>query len=330
MDQNLNRLNPQISVVIAAYNTGRYIGRTLESLIRQTFSDFEIIVVNDHSTDNTAKVVKEYQVRDSRIILIDNDHNCGPCISRNRGMDFARGKYIAILDSDDLSAPERLAVQFEFLEMYPEITLVGSQGTRIDENDHITGNINLSTDPAVIKYRLVTENNLIHSSVFFRKNEIISVGGYNKEYQGVEDFGLYSLLLKNNFVILNLPQRLVSYRQRRGSILSSPASRQVALDYIYSLICNNIREYVPIDKKIFARYYHAYLLKEFGAISIADLWLSLRVNRRILIIFLTKEKLTATQKSAVIAVYRLNRRWNIKRYLVGRFRVIKRLFRLNK
>ena len=85
-----------------------------------------------------------------------------------------------------------------------------------------------------------------------------------------------------------------------------------------------------MNEKQFARYYHAYLLKEFKTIPLADLWLSLRVNRRILCVFLNKEKLTTTQRSAVIAVYRQNRKWNIKRYLVSKFRAVKKIFRLNK
>lgn len=323
MDKNLNSQNPQVSVVIAAYNTERYIGRTLESLARQTFNDFEMIVIDDHSTDNTAEVVEKCQERDPRIILISNDQNYGPCISRNRGMTIARGKYIAILDSDDMSEPNRLAVQFEYLETHPEITLVGSQGARIDEDGRSIGDINLSTDPATIKYRLITENNLIHSSVFFRKDEIMSIGGYDKKYQGIEDFDLYSRLLKKNFIILNLQQRLVSYRQRRGSILSSPDSRQLALINVYSLIYSNIREYVPMNEKVFARYYHAYLLKEFKTIPLTDLWLSLFVNRRILKIFLNRENLTPAQRSLILAIYRERRKWNIKRYLVDKFRTLK-------
>lgn len=330
MDQNLTRQNPSISVVIAAYNTGQYIGRTLKSLAQQTFTDFEIIVVNDCSTDNTVAVVKKYQMRDPRIILIDNGQNSGQCISRNRGMSIARGEYIAILDSDDLAMPDRLAVQFEYLETHPEVTLVGSQGARIDENDRIIGDINVPTDPSVIKYRLITENVFIQSGIFFRKKEILSIGGYDEKFQHVEDFDLYSRLLKKSFIILNLPHRLVSYRQRDGSVLSSPASHQVALKNVYSLIYSNIRPYVPMNEKQFARYYHAYLLKEFKTIPLADLWLSLRVNRRILCVFLNKEKLTTTQRSAVIAVYRQNRKWNIKRYLVSKFRAVKKIFRLNK
>ena len=296
MDQNLTRQNPPISVIIPAYNTGQYIGRTLDSLANQTFNNFEIIVIDDNSTDDTVAVVKEHQLNDPRIILINNNQNLGPCISRNRGMEIARGKYVAILDSDDLSEPSRLAIQFKYLEENPKVTLIGSQGIRIDENDRLIGDINLSTDPSIIKYRLITENNLIHSSVFFRKNEIMSIGGYDKKYQGIEDFDLYSRLLKKNFIILNLPQRLVFYRQRKGSILSSSDSRQLALKNVYTLIYGNIQEYVPMNEKVFARYYHAYLLKEFGAIPFADFWLSLSINRRILRVFFSREKLTESQK----------------------------------
>lgn len=327
MEQNLSPQNPSISVVIPAYNTGQYIGRTLESLAKQTFNNFEIIIIDDRSTDDTVAVVKKHQVNDPRIILIKNNQNLGPCISRNRGMEIARGKYVAILDSDDLSEPSRLAIQFKYLEENPEVTLAGSQGIRIDENDRPIGDINLSTDPSIIKYRLITENNLIHSSVLFHKDEIMSIGGYDKKYQGIEDFDLYSRLLKKNFIILNLPQRLVSYRQRKGSLLSSSGSRQLALKNVYTLIYSNIQEYVPMSEEVFAKYYHAYLLKEFGTIPLADLWLSLRLNRRILKSFMGKEKLTVAQRLSVIAVYRQNRKWNIKRYLVSEFRAIKQILK---
>ena len=110
-----------ITVFIALYNAQKYIEQTINSVLNQTFTNFEILIINDASTDDSIKIVEKF--KDNRIRLLHNKTNKGICLTRQRGIEEAKGKYIAIIDSDDLAMPSRLEKQFLFLEKNPEIAL---------------------------------------------------------------------------------------------------------------------------------------------------------------------------------------------------------------
>lgn len=128
---------PQITVFMAAYNQADFIKQSIDSILTQSFSDFELIVVNDGSTDDTAIIVESFT--DNRIRLVNNDGNKGLIYTRNRLLTLARGEYIAILDGDDIAQPDRLKLQYNFLSANPEIALCGGHATIIDENGDKTG-----------------------------------------------------------------------------------------------------------------------------------------------------------------------------------------------
>ncbi len=119
----------KISVIMPLYNAERFVGESIESVLTQTFRDFELIVVDDCSTDGSYAVAEEYARRDARIRLLRNERNRGAAETRNRGLDAARGEYIAFMDADDLIVPERFTLQIELLERRPEIDLCCSYGT---------------------------------------------------------------------------------------------------------------------------------------------------------------------------------------------------------
>src|SRR3989344_5781814 len=116
----------KISVLMPAYNARKYIGEAIESILNQTFKDFEFIIINDCSTDKTKKIIEEYANKDARIKLINNATNLGLTKSLNIGLKEARGEYVARLDADDVALPERLEKQYEFMEKNKETTLVGA------------------------------------------------------------------------------------------------------------------------------------------------------------------------------------------------------------
>ena len=150
-----------ITVLIALYNSEKYIKETIESLLNQTFKNFEILIINDASTDNSVNVVNS--INDDRIRLIHNETNKGICLTRQKGIKEAKGKYIAILDADDLAMPNRLEKQFLFLENNPEIVLCGTNANFIDENNNKIDHIHaLNCDPDLIKIMLLfVENSYI-------------------------------------------------------------------------------------------------------------------------------------------------------------------------
>lgn len=128
---------PQISVVMATYNRSeKFLSRSIESILSQTYKDFEFIIIDDGSTDQTAKIVQAYAQKDNRIRFFKNKENRGLIYSLNKGIDLARGKYIARMDDDDISLPERLEKQFKYMEKNPDIALVGTARYLIGYNPH--------------------------------------------------------------------------------------------------------------------------------------------------------------------------------------------------
>ena len=125
---------PKISVIMPTYNSESFLRESIDSILNQTFKDFELIVIDDCSTDSSLKIIKEYKRKDNRIFFLKNDKNLGHNKTRNKGLKIAKGKYIAILDSDDISLEKRLEIQYAYLEKNPHIFLVGSSAIYIDEN----------------------------------------------------------------------------------------------------------------------------------------------------------------------------------------------------
>ncbi len=168
----LNRA-PLISVVMPTYNRIDMLPRSIESILFQTFDDFEFIIVDDGSTDGSIDLLKAYQEADKRIKIIQNEKNCGISCSRNRGMDAARGKYLAIMDSDDYSEPERLEKSLRFFKKHPDYTAVNSIYLEMEREKNGTNNwvpprrweiifnfANYYTNLAMIDLEFVRENNI--------------------------------------------------------------------------------------------------------------------------------------------------------------------------
>src|SRR4051794_29608800 len=115
---------PKVTVLLAVYNGERYLREAIDSILGQTFQDFEFLIINDGSTDSTREIILSYH--DPRIRLVDNEDNIGQTRSLNRGLALAAGQFVARQDADDISEPERLASQVAFLEIHPEVVLLGT------------------------------------------------------------------------------------------------------------------------------------------------------------------------------------------------------------
>ena len=127
---------PKISVIMAVYNSEKFLNESINSILNQTFKDFEFIIINDCSTDNSLKIIKEFIKKDNRIKLINNERNLGAAGTRNEGLKIAKGKYIAILDSDDISYTQRFVIQYNYLEDNPHITQLHGDYLLIHKNRH--------------------------------------------------------------------------------------------------------------------------------------------------------------------------------------------------
>ena len=202
---------PKISVLMPVYNAEEYVADAISSILEQTFSDFEFIIINDGSRDKTAAIVKSF--KDERIKFIDNPKNQGLIVVLNQGLDLCRGEYIARMDADDISYPERFAKQIDFLDNHLDVGLLGTAGENFGDNNdrHYQ-----PEDVDVID--LLRGVCFYHPSVMIRRSVLIDNGlKYNKNYYLVEDYELWARMLKV-CRLCNLNEILIKYRVHAKSV----------------------------------------------------------------------------------------------------------------
>jgi glycosyltransferase involved in cell wall biosynthesis len=182
---------PVVSVVMAAYNSERFIGEAIQSILDQSFKNFELIIVNDCSHDTTWKIIKKYSLVDKRIGIYQNIKNMGGCQTLNIGMSLAKGKYIAVMDNDDWSYPERLEKQVNFLEKNPKVGIVGGTMEIIDENGVVSSKRKYNLDDADIRKNLFRYSPFAHPLIMMRRSVLEIVGYGDCEYAPADDYELY-------------------------------------------------------------------------------------------------------------------------------------------
>lgn len=208
-------MNPKVSIIMPVYNGEKFLREAIESILSQTFTDFEFIIINDGSTDNSLKIIKEYVDKDKRIKIIDQK-NTGIIGALNNGLKISSGEYIVRIDADDISLPERLEKQINCLEK-EEAYLCGSWANIIDENGHNT-NKKLNYPPRFwqeIKKYLIRGNPFIHPSVIFSREiyekEKDKNGNLYKNYKHIEDYELWTRIVPK-YKSVNLQEYLIEYR----------------------------------------------------------------------------------------------------------------------
>jgi glycosyltransferase involved in cell wall biosynthesis len=207
---------PLVSVVMPTWNGETLIGETLAHLSAQTMPDFEVLVVDDCSTDATRAVVAAYP--DPRVRLIAAPSNGGPVLARNRGVAKARGRFIAGLDHDDLCRPDRLARQVAYLDAHPDVVLVGTQADYLFEGVTSPSTYPAVTTPALIEWLLLIENPLVWSSVLFRAEAAHALDPFTRpELVYAEDFDLYHRIHRFGR-LARLDEALTVYRQHPGGV----------------------------------------------------------------------------------------------------------------
>lgn len=181
-----------VSIVIATYNRAKYIKKAVESVLSQTYQNIEIIIVDDGSTDKTPEIISEFSKKDPRIVILTNKTNLGFVRTLNKGIQRAQGKYIARLDDDDFWCDsKKLEKQVEFLEIHPDYALVGGGMIKIDEKNREIARYLFPEKDEDIRKSILVENLFVHSTVLFRKYIWEKIGGYDKEFDGLEDKDLW-------------------------------------------------------------------------------------------------------------------------------------------
>jgi GT2 family glycosyltransferase len=213
--------SPRISVILPVFNAARFLGDSIRSVLDQTFLDFELIIINDGSTDASADIISRFS--DPRIISLSQP-NMGLAATLNKGVSMARGELIARQDNDDISLPLRLQSQFVRMIREPSLVLLGTAATIIDEAGKPTGRYHdHPTEPAELKYRLLFDNPFVHSSVIFRKPAFLKAGGYSTDEGIFEDYELWTKLADTGRVA-NLEGRLLQYREVSTGMSKSAAA----------------------------------------------------------------------------------------------------------
>lgn len=213
--------NPLISVIMPAYNSEPHLAEAIESVLAQTFGDFELLVVYDQSTDRTEEVVRELAAKDARVRLVPNAHAKGLANSLNTGLEQARGELIARMDADDIVRPYRFAEQVAYLEKHPDVQLLGGGYAPFNEHGHRL-DIYHPTEGPVIAWRFLSNTYFAHPTVMFRRAIIEEVGGYPETV--AEDYAFFSRVVRR-FRVANLPLILIDYRESLTQRSSAFAER---------------------------------------------------------------------------------------------------------
>lgn len=232
---NIGKSNLSISVILPVYNTEKYIKEAIESILNQSFSDFEFIIIDDGSTDKTSDIIKS--IKDNRIVLLQNTINLGNFPSRNKGIRLAKGRYIAVMDGDDTAFPNRLQIQYDYMEKHPEVLAVGSESIIIPTNRKRKTPISYEE----ISTSLLDNSYVLHPSLFIRTEVIKGLNGYNEKYRYAADYDLICRLSING-IIECLPNVLMAYRHHSEQITSQCRSAQISfaneiqLNYIVAFV----------------------------------------------------------------------------------------------
>ena len=213
--------SPAISVVLPVHNAEAYVREAVESILAQTFTDFECIIINDGSTDNSGVVLRELARRDARIVLVERP-NDGLVSALNEGIKIARAELIARMDADDVAMPERFALQHARMMEEPELAVLGSFARVMDKD----GDIILSADYE--HYPLTSEQATRcvehsrcpahHPTVMMRRDAVLKAGGYRKAFCHAEDYDLWLRMSDLGYAIANLPQPLLNYRRHGANV----------------------------------------------------------------------------------------------------------------
>ena len=216
---------PRLSVVLPVHNGQRYLRAAVDSVLAQTFADFELIAIDDGSADATPSILNDYAARDGRVRVVSRP-NRGLTQTLNEGLALARGPYVARMDADDLALPERFAKQVAHLDAHPDCVLVGSRVLLVDPDGlpirHLADE---RTHEQIDHAHLNRGWPVVHPAVTMRLDAVRQVGGYRDQYNTLEDTDLF-LRLAEVGRLANLPDVLLHYRQHFASVTHTRAARQ--------------------------------------------------------------------------------------------------------
>lgn len=262
--------NPKVTVLLPAYNSGKYLATAVESILNQTLRDIELVIIDDCSTDGTWNVIQDFSRKDPRVIALRNEVNSKEAVTLNRGIAVAKGKYIARMDHDDWSYPDRLAKQFDFMEKHPGVGICGGTMVVCDGELRPNSQRRYATTDALIRKRIFRCSPFCHPAVMIRREVLGKSGLYDPAYFPPNDYELY-FRIGRHAQFANLPDALIKYRVLEKSITNHSTRR---LEQLTIAIRNKYaKEYKMsmVDR--------AYNLLQYLSIYLIPSWLKIRVFR---------------------------------------------------
>jgi len=235
-------MNPEVSVLMSVYNGERYLNRALQSLLEQSFTDFEIVLIDDGSTDRSREIMGSYS--DPRIRIVDQE-NRGLTKSLNRAASVARGEFLARQDADDLSLPDRLETQVEFLNRAPEAVAVGSDWETIDGEGKVRTRQLAIVRDVWLRATLPIGNRLCHGAMTIRRSAFERAGGYDERYRYSQDYELWWRMARIGR-LYHIPRVLYRHRQHETSVTSRHGETQI--EYAQEIRRQVIREWLSDPK----------------------------------------------------------------------------------
>lgn len=216
---------PKISVIMSVYNGESYLAQAVDSVLRQTFSDWELIIINDCSSDSTASILKEYAERDARVHVLTNEVNSKLPASLNRGIAASRGTYIARMDADDICLPDRLEKQYRFMEEHPDVAISSCRFLTLKNGAYASGGCGGRCDADAIKAMLFVSNPILHPGVIARA-QVMRELLYDTALTCTEDLALWIKAAQKGLKMEILPEYLMIYRLHDKQITSTTRERQ--------------------------------------------------------------------------------------------------------
>ena len=216
---------PKISIIMSVYNGEDYLAETIESVLCQTFTEWEFIIINDCSTDNTSKILTEYASKDKRIKVHTNETNLRLPSSLNKALSLANGRYIARMDADDICMPDRLQKQFDFMESNPHIDISSCRFLTLKNGVYSSGGCGGKGDSESVNALLLVTNPILHPGII-AKAEVIKELGYDKNCTCTEDMELWTRFVLNNKKIEILSEYLMIYRLHDKQITETTLDKQ--------------------------------------------------------------------------------------------------------
>ncbi len=248
-------MSVKVSVILSVYNSEDTVREMVASILAQTFTDFELIIINDGCIDRTDAILRKFE--DPRIVLVVNDRNIGLTRSLNKAIGLAQGEYLARQDADDVSMPTRFEKQVKFLDEHPDVSLLGTARATLNRNGDIIEKRVKLENPQYSD--LLKRNCFVHGSVMMRRKDVVDVGGYDELFRYTQDYELW-LRMAKIYTLWNLQEPLYGMRRHENRVTLKSADdaalfRRLALDVSEGTVSDDVRREI-LEKGVMAYYPH--------------------------------------------------------------------------